>query len=852
MNNKTLIIFIFFLITIPFHTLASTKEKCIECHGKESKDSRFHISEEELKSSVHGNELICVDCHALVLQPGHEKVKGSGAVSCNECHDQENMHGLSGKQENRPQCHTCHGKHNILNSDDEASFIHQDQLQNTCEPCHPIQSQETGLLNGLVNFQIRSHKKQDFSNPYHKKNCIGCHQGQAAHGEEGPINKQGCDSCHVTQEGRRLIMGSIHFGTDSKSLWTERFIIKSDLFLIALAIVIMLIGFFRKWTVVRTGRRENRQRNWAGLIRYLVGHTKILKNKSHGIAHILIFWGVLLPVFIILLAQFNFHIRPIPAWVLSLLADILGFGLLAGTLFFLIKRLSSTDLRGPRKTLLPMVLLLIILITGFMAEGTRLSITDNSFAWASPFGSLVSTVLPDSPVLMQVMIRVHFLIVLLLIALLPFTFFRHLIAAPLNVLFKQNKPLGQLNLRLFNQGQIGVKAYTDFSWKQLLDVESCVSCGRCEENCPAFISGKPLSPRKVIQDILKQMEARSLSPLVDSRINMEEIWSCTTCMACLEHCPIFIEPMDKIMDMRTHQTLGKGVLPEEAGSLLRNLELFGDMDGKGIAHRTDWAFNQDVPHFHSNVTDPEVLLWVGCSGAFHPRYLEVTRAMVSILKRAGVSFSILGKEELCCGDPARRLGEESLFQELARKNIQWFKRYNVKKIIALCPHCFNTLKNEYPQIEEHLENKRMKDIQVIHAAEYVEELINKKQILLKYPVNKRITIQDPCYLGRGNRIYEPLREIIKAVPGTKLIELERHKKKSFCCGGGGGGMWLHENIGQRINAIRAQEVVVSDVDLLGTACPYCLTMLEDGIKSHEPTKPLKALDIIEIVAGAVL
>jgi Fe-S oxidoreductase len=542
---------------------------------------------------------------------------------------------------------------------------------------------------------------------------------------------------------------------------------------------------------------------------------------------------------------------PVPAKVLSLVMDILGMGLLAGTLFFLINRIKSIDLRGPKKTIVPMCLLLIILITGFMAEGSRLSITNHHIPWETPFGLLFSPLLPGTPLFMQFMIRIHFFFVLLLMALLPFTHFRHLIITPFNVLFKRKTLQGQLNRKPLNLKQIGAETYKDFSWKQLLDAESCVSCGRCEENCPAFISGKPLSPRKIIQDIREQMESRSLSPLMGSHITPAEIWSCTTCMACLEHCPVYIEPMDKIIDIRVNQTLGKGKPPEEAGALIRNLELFGDADGKGTALRMDWAFNQDVPFFHSDGLNPEVLLWVGCLGAFHPRYVEVSRSLAFILKKAGVPFGILGKEEMCCGDPARRLGEERLFIELAQKNIQCFKKYNVKKILTLCPHCLNTLKNEYPLIEEDSINGGTMGMKVIHADEYISDLIRDKRILPKYPVHKKIAIHDPCYLGRGNRIFEPPREIIKAIPEAKLRELKHHREQGFCCGGGGGGMWLHEYSGRRMNVIRAEEVMESGADILGTACPYCLIMLEDGIKSLESSKPTKALDIIEIVAAAI-
>ncbi|MFZ0451605.1 MAG: (Fe-S)-binding protein [Desulfatiglandaceae bacterium] len=399
---------------------------------------------------------------------------------------------------------------------------------------------------------------------------------------------------------------------------------------------------------------------------------------------------------------------------------------------------------------------------------------------------------------------------------------------------------------------LGAGTIQNFSWKQLLDAEACVSCGRCEEKCPAFLSGKPLSPRKVMGSILKQMGQvrrdapdpdNPLFPYLMDAISADEIWSCTTCMACVEQCPVFIDPVDKIMDMRRYQVLGCGLLPDEARPMIRNLEIFGDVNGKGVAHREDWSFNLGVPHIGADGLNAEILLWVGCSGAFHPRYQEAMRAMVKILKAGEVRFGILGKEELCCGDVARRMGDEEIFLDLAMKNIASFEKYHVKKIVTLCPHGFNTLKNEYGALGGNFE--------VMHAVEFVLGLMKEKKISLRYPVAKQVTIHDPCYLGRVNHIYDPLREMIRSVPGIDLKELRQNRENAFCCGGGGGRMWLHENAGENINHLRAEEIKGSGVQLVGTACPFCFTMLEDGINSLEMEKRPKVMDLIEIIAASL-
>ena len=379
------------------------------------------------------------------------------------------------------------------------------------------------------------------------------------------------------------------------------------------------------------GREENRSGDWKGLFKYILGHAKILKKPGPGRAHLMLFWGFTVPMIVIILAQLGFTIPIIPARLLSLLADLLGIALLAGTLFFLVKR---------KRSFVPLFLFLFILLTGFAAEGTRLSIVHPQFTWESPLGWLVSILLPPSPQLMHLMIRLHFFVVLLFIATMPFTFNRHLIAAPMNIFYRRKNARGELKGISLDKGPIGADTIMDFSWKQLLDAEACVSCGRCEENCPASLSGKPLSPQKVMRDIFEQMASpSSISPL-EVRITGDEIWSCTTCMACVEHCPVFIEPMDKIIDMRRNQVMGKGHLPVEARSMMRELEIYGDVHGKGIAHRKDWAFNRAVPLIDASDSNQDILLWVGCAGAFHERYQEVSRAMVSILKTAEIPFGI--------------------------------------------------------------------------------------------------------------------------------------------------------------------------------------------------------------------
>jgi Fe-S oxidoreductase/nitrate reductase gamma subunit len=631
-----------------------------------------------------------------------------------------------------------------------------------------------------------------------------------------------------------------------------------DLLLVAAAFFIMVVGLARRWSLWRKKKPAGITGNWQGLQTALITQRDILKRPTVGSAHLAAFWGVVIPLIVIILAQFGFIIPHAPANLLSLIQDLAGIGLLLGTLYLLVRRMVRPDPDGPMRTLLPMLLLLLILFSGFMAEGARLSILQaGAFAWPSPMGWFFSLISPASPLFMQMMIRLHFFAVLLLIAVVPFTFMRHAAASPLNVFYRKRGARAALTQPSIENGEIGARTVNDLSWKQLLDAEACVACGRCDENCPAAISGKPLSPRKIIRNIREQMETVSADQrhlgstpdtlLLENAVSADEMWACTSCMACVEHCPLFIEPLDKIIDMRRFQVMGEARLPAEARSMIRDLDLFGDVQGKGVAHRADWAMNREVTQLSRIASSPqsevEILLWVGCSGAFHPRNQETSRAMVRILKAAGIRFAILGKAELCCGDPARRLGDEILFRKLAQANIARFEQYQIEKIVTLCPHCMNTLKNEYPELGCKL--------QVMHATELVMALIRDQRIELKYPVADKMVIHDACYLGRYNQVYQAPRDICRAIPGTQLKETARNRDHGFCCGGGGGRMWLHENIGQNINVVRAEEMAKTDVDLIATACPYCLVMLDDGVKSLELEKTPNVADIIDLVADAL-
>jgi len=453
----------------------------------------------------------------------------------------------------------------------------------------------------------------------------------------------------------------------------------------------------------------------------------------------------------------------------------------------------------------------------------------------------------------------HWLIVLFVLVYIGYSRYIHMVAALFNVFFRSPLPKGILrSIDLESAENFGASKITDFTWKQLLDLYSCVVCGQCQDECPATSSGKPLNPKKVIQDLKNHLlevgpellkarnntGASSDSPdraLAGKVITEDEIWACTTCNACDEICPLDIEHVDKIVDLRRNLVMETGQLPESAQNALKSLGARGHPWRGTTATRTDWAEGLEVKVL-SDDNDIDLLYWVGCTAALEDRNMKVAAATARILQAAGIKFGILGPEESCCGDPARRLGDEYLFQTLCQKNIEILQGYKVSKILTSCPHCFNTLKNEYPQFGGNFE--------VIHHTQLISDLIREGKIKVGRSNGGRAAYHDSCYLGRYNGIYKAPREILKAV-ATERMELPRSKSRSFCCGGGGGHMWMEEDPAQRVSERRAQEIIEAKAALVSTACPYCLTMLEDALKAKGVEESIKAVDLSELVVEAL-
>ena len=413
-----------------------------------------------------------------------------------------------------------------------------------------------------------------------------------------------------------------------------------------------------------------------------------------------------------------------------------------------------------------------------------------------------------------------------------------MIVAPINAFFLSDRPKGALRAmpNLETLERFGASDTTDLTWKQLLSYDSCTNCGRCQDQCPAWNSGKPLSPRKIIQDLrafteqrapvlleLKEGEEAPVPevPMVDY-VTEDVLWSCTTCRACMEACPVFIEHIDSIVDMRRYLVMEQGSLPETAMNALLSLEQRGHPWRGTTSTRTEWTEGLDVPTMAED-SDVEVLFWVGCTAALDQRSQRMARSMAATLKLAGVKFAILGQEESCTGDPARRLGNEYLFIMLAEQNIELLNSYNVKKIVTICPHCFNSIKNEYPQLGG--------DFEVLHYTQYVNQLIQEGKIKPLRRIETTMAYHDSCYLGRHNDVYDDPRQVASAIPGLKLVEMEKCRERGFCCGAGGARMWMEEDIGPKVNDVRALELVETGASRIATACPFCYIMMDDGVKA---------------------
>jgi Fe-S oxidoreductase/nitrate reductase gamma subunit len=596
-----------------------------------------------------------------------------------------------------------------------------------------------------------------------------------------------------------------------------------------------------------------------------VAQVRILKKAYPGIMHFLIFWGVTIQVVGTIINILNMLL--FFPWVITfprasaylyyeLIMDIAGVMILVGVLMAFIRRLVLRPkyLESRWDDYYALTMLLLIVLIGFNTEGLRILASNPPWSAWSPVGKFVAghwASLGMTPLgaahLHDVLFWTHAAVALILVASIPFTKMRHLVYTPLNIIFHPRRKTGELDkIEDIDQAEVlGVGKITEFTSSQLLSFDACLNCGRCEEACPSNISGMDYSPRTLIQTLRKTMVEslqNSKSPvsqeLFAGAFTENYPWQCTTCGACIQRCPAFINPVDEIVDLRRYQSLTTGKVPKSVADALRNIERQGNPWGIPAQDRLNWSEGLELRGLAPG-DEVDVLYFVGCASAFDDRNKKVARSFVHLLQKAKVNFGVLGFDETCCGETARRLGNEYLFQVFAEQNMEAMGKVKFNRIVTQCPHCFNTLKNEYPQFGS--------TYKVQHYTEFLSELsLSNSSSPNGNGLKGRLAFHDSCYLGRYNQVYEAPRQLLKSVQLSPL-ELPRHKENSFCCGGGGGQMWLETDPNTRINHRRLAEAVQVKADVVATACPYCLLMFDDAIRSKGIGDQLQVMDIAEIM-----
>jgi Fe-S oxidoreductase len=654
---------------------------------------------------------------------------------------------------------------------------------------------------------------------------------------------------------------------------------------LAAAIAIFARRTFLLYRLVRLGQPVNRfddlPRRVGLETTVVLAQRKLLQRTLPGLMHAFIFWGFLVLLTTILEAIGQIYLRSFDIPLiggsigLNLIQDLFAGLVLVGvaTAFYIRKVQRPDRFQGSHLREADYILLWIagIILTLFGIKSTAIAIAGGggtNQAWyfiSNPISNLWNGV--GQHVLSSLnyaFLWAHVVLVLAFLVYIPYSKHLHIITSEFNVFFSNTKARGTLRPVKIDMEALeasdempsfGAATLEDLTWKEALDLYACTECGRCQNVCPAWNTGKPLSPKLLIMNLRdhlfeqgpKILAAKKASqeydkvPLNPDVVEDEVIWSCVTCGACMQECPVNIEHIDHIVDMRRNLVMAESRFPAEAGTLLRNLENSSNPWGMSQAQRGDWAKDLDVPRWEGNGQAPEYLYWVGCAGSFDDRARKISQAVARVLRKAGVSFAILGPEELCNGDPARRIGNEYLFQTLAEQNVETLNAKGVKKIVVNCPHCFNTLRNEYPDYGGTYE--------VIHHTQLFARLIDEGRLTPTEEVGGLMTYHDPCYLGRHNGVYRDPRHVLDAIPGLETVEMHRHQERAFCCGAGGARMWLEEHLGKRINRERTEEAISTGAKRLGVACPYCLIMLDDG--SRDKGGAIEVLDVAQVVARAV-
>ncbi len=666
----------------------------------------------------------------------------------------------------------------------------------------------------------------------------------------------------------------------------------------------------------RTDRTDHLDDRIGEFFLIVLGQGGVLRDPIPGIAHFFTFWGFIIIQFGLLnlmLGAFGISLPLIGhSVVFANLVDTFIILAMLALIYFAFRRAVlhpkqlSSFLHGPWDGFIILGLIFSVLLTLSLVEGFEYAASNGAVSSfiGMGLGQLFSGLgTRNNLILFRIFWWIHITIFWSFFIYLPRSKHLHLLATPFNVFFRNHGPKGALPFmeNIEEREDYGVSQPEQFTWKQLLDGYACTECGRCNTVCPASNTGKPLFPKEIIlgvkealfvksdeilgestlwsklgiagvkaDEIPREKEAHH-QPMVGGIISTDALWSCTTCRACMEICPVSIEHVPTIVDMRRHLVMEESEFPTEVTSLFNNMERNFNPWEISNDKRAEWAADLGVPLLSEN-PDADVLYWVGCMGSFDQRNKKVATAVAKILLAAGVNFAILGPEEWCTGDPARRIGNEYLWQMMAQQNVETLNNYGFniankqnghsgmnghapadhitstaakhRTVITACPHCFNTIKNEYPQLGGNYE--------VVHHTVFIDRLLAEEKIKLPEGFDERkLTYHDPCYIGRYNDVYDEPRRVLTVLNSNGVTEMRRNRNKSFCCGGGGGRAWMEEKIGKRVNQTRVNEALSTGAEVLAAACPFCITMFDDGIKGVESEDKMQIEDISEIVVRAM-
>jgi Fe-S oxidoreductase len=673
------------------------------------------------------------------------------------------------------------------------------------------------------------------------------------------------------------------------------------IFYLSILVTITLFGVnvYRRLRIWRLGKPAARMdrpltRLW-GVVQHGLAQGRVLTDVRPGLVHGAVFLGMIL-LFLgtalatidqdVTLLFFNFQFLRGDFYLsYKLILDLAALLVVAGLSFAAYRRFvqKPSRLNGKWRIVFAwddaygILFLGLIVVLGLILEAIRLAAEPVPWSAWSPVGSIIA--LAFRPLSLSVLLPLHFvvwwihaLLAFAFIVTLPYSKMWHIVTTFLNVYFRDLRPAGAIPAIENIEGMFetagdempsfGAGKLEDFTWKNRLD--SCTRCGRCQDHCPAAITQKPLSPKSIVLKLYEQMHAadwssrgwpaglavlRGRKPALPKEppalhgdiVAADELWACTTCRSCVQQCPVFIDQLGSIVEMRRYLALSEGAIPKSAADALKSMETAGNPYSLAKAQRLAWTADLDVPRAAVG-QEYDVLFWVGCAAAYDQRAQKVAKAMVRIFRAAGVKFAVMN-EEKCTGESARRLGEEYLYQTLTTENIKNLSKYKFGRIVTICPHCFNTLKNEYPQFGG--------DFTVVHHSQYIAELLAAGKIRPTKSLAILTTYHDSCYLGRYNDVYVAPREVLAAIPGLRTTEMSRQREEGLCCGGGGGRMWLEENLGTRINMTRLDDALDTGAGLVATACPFCLNMFDDARKAKGVDEKVAVKDIAELVADTL-